>query len=58
VIKKEGYAIEVKTVHRILTYEAELLLPSSLTRKIQNLLWQEPCKGEETDSQAKFDKEL
>jgi hypothetical protein len=56
VIKKEGYAIEVKTVHRILTYEAEL--PTELFDKIQNLLWQEPCKGEETDSQAKFDKEL
>jgi hypothetical protein len=32
-------------------------LTCSLTRGIQNLLRQEPCKGAETDSRAKFCKE-
>ena len=37
--------------------EAELLLHEPFTRGIQNLLPQEPCKGAETDSRAKFGKE-
>jgi hypothetical protein len=46
----------VKTAHRLLTCEAEFT-NSVHKRGIQNLLWQEPFKGEKGDFRVKFGKE-